>query len=170
MTLNDLTVNFQYLNRGTILEEWEWLIGKRKLPILIAASGDAFVQDTEDGTVHILDVAANQVNQVAKSFDEFKVMLSDRDFIVKYLNVQLVGDMRVKGLTLKPRQIYSFIKPPVLGGQFALENIEVTNIDVHFSITGQIGRQVKDIPPGTPIKNITITKSPKSKSRWKFWQ
>ncbi|MEI8571685.1 hypothetical protein J0667_07000 [Methylomonas sp. WH-1] len=74
MTLDDLTVNFEHLNRETILEDWEWLIGKRKQPILLAASGDAFLQDIENGTVHILDVAANQVGLVAESIDKFFIV------------------------------------------------------------------------------------------------
>jgi len=169
MTLDDLTVNFKHLNRETILEDWEWLIGKSKQPILLAASGNAFLQDTEDGTVHILDVAANQVGLVAESIDEFKNLLSDRDFVGKYLNVQLVGELRLNGIILKLGQIYSFIKPPVLGGQYHLDNIEVTDIEVHFSLNGQIGRQIKDLTPGTPIKSIALVESQKPKPRWKFW-
>ncbi len=170
MTLDDLTVNFEHLNRETLLEDWEWLIGEKKLPILLAASGDAFLQDTEDGTVHFLDVAANQVGLVAESANEFESLLSDRDFVGEYLSVQMVGDLRLKGLVLETGQIYSFIKPPTLGGPYALDNIEITDIEVHFSLNGQIGRQIKNLPPGTPIKGITIGKKPVKKSRWKFWQ
>ena len=170
MTLDDLTVNFEHLDRATLLEDWEWLIGKTKPPILISAFGDAFLQDAGDGTVHLLDVGANQIGFIAESVDEFKELLSDRNFVGKYFNVQVIGDLRLKGLVLKPRQIYSFITPAVLGGQYALDNIEIADIAVHFSIAGQIGRQVKDVPPGTPIKSIAIEESPKLKRGWRFWQ
>ncbi|QSI76646.1 T6SS immunity protein Tdi1 domain-containing protein [Niveibacterium microcysteis] len=169
MTLDDLTVNFKHLRRETVLEDWVWLIGNRKLPILLAAAGDAFVQDTEDGTIHMLDVAAGKSGLVAQSAKEFQSLLSDREFVGQYLCVQLVGDLRMKGLVLKPRQIYSFIKPPLLGGEYSLDNIEACDIEVHYSLNGQIARQVSALPPGTPISNITIVDKPKKKPRWRFW-
>ncbi len=62
--MNDLTVNFSHLDRNTLLEDWQWLIGPSKLPILLTA-GDAFVQDADDGTVHFLDVGVGQMHPVA---------------------------------------------------------------------------------------------------------
>ena len=47
---------------------------------------------------------------------------------------------------------------PVLGGDYSLENFEMTDISVHFSITGQICSQVKDLPERTRIGKITFTK------------
>jgi hypothetical protein len=170
MTLDDLTVNFEHLDQGMLLEDWEWLIGKTKQPILLSAFGDAFLQDADDGAVHLLDVGANQICFIAGSVEEFSGLLSDRNFVGEYFNVQAVGDLRLKGLTLNPGQIYSFVVPPVLGGRYALDNFEISEIAVHFSITGQIGRQLKDVPPGTRINSITIEKNPKPKRGWRFWQ
>ena len=51
MTLNDLTVDFSHVEREKLLSSWIWLIGERKLPILISSSGDAFVQDIDDGSI-----------------------------------------------------------------------------------------------------------------------
>lgn len=169
MTLDELTVNFKHLNRETLLDDWTWLIGKQKLPILLAAAGDAFLQDTDDGTIHMLDVAAGKSGMVAESVSVFQSLLSDREFVGEYLSVQLVGNLRMKGLILKPGQIYSFVMPPLLGGQYTLDNIDASDIEVHFSINGQIGRQVSELPSGTPINNITIADKPKAKPRWKFW-
>lgn len=115
MTLDDLTVSFKHLNRETLLEDWVWLIGKRKLPILLAAAGDAFVQDADDGTIHILDVAAGKSGVVAESASEFQSLISDREFVGKYLSVQVVGDLRMKGLILKPGQTVSFVLAHRLG-------------------------------------------------------
>jgi hypothetical protein len=169
MTIDDLTVNFKHLNRETLLEDWVWLIGKRKLPILISAAGDAFIQDTDDGTIHMLDVAAAKSGLVSESADEFQSLLSDKEFVGEYLSVQRVGDLRMKGIILKPSQVYSFIKPPLLGGEYALENIHAADAQVHFSINGQIGAQVNVLPSGTPIDRVTIVEEATRKPRWKFW-
>ncbi|NJD08592.1 MAG: DUF1851 domain-containing protein [Methylococcaceae bacterium] len=169
MTLDDFTVNFEHLNPATLLEDWEWLIGKAKRPILLTAFGDAFLQDAGNGSVHMLHVDSHQISYIAESVDEFESFLSDRNFVGEYFNVQIVGDLKLNGLLLKPGQIYSFKIPPVLGGQYALENVEVTSIAVHFSIAGQIGRQIKDIPPGTPITSVALKENPNPKRWWKFW-
>lgn len=96
MGLNVLTVNFRHLERETLLEDWEWLIGP-KLPILLTACGDAFVQDVHDGAVHLLDVGAGTLQQVAGSSEEFQSLLSDRGFVMGFFGVELVAALRAAG-------------------------------------------------------------------------
>ncbi len=156
MTLSDLTVNFHHLDRETLLEDWQWLIGPARLPILLTACGDAFVQDVSEGTVHFLDVGAGTIQQVAESGKEFQSLLSDRDFVMGFFRVQLVSELRVSGRVLKAGQIYSFKTPPFLGGEYAASNVEPTDIEVHFSLLGQIREQVTGLPEGTKIKGFTI--------------
>ena len=43
LTMNDLTVNFSHLDQARILDDWRWLIGPNRLPILISAAGDGQV-------------------------------------------------------------------------------------------------------------------------------
>ncbi len=154
MTLDDLTVNFSHLNRDNLLSDWKWLIGETRFPILITASGDAFIEDINDRTVHFLDAGAGNLEIVAKSSKEFRDLLSDKEFVVKYLAVQMIGDLIQADEQLEEGKIYSFIKPPVLGGEYVLENIEKIDIELHFSTIGQIHEQVMDLPPGTPINEI----------------
>lgn len=156
MTLNDLTVNFSHLNQEAILSDWQWLIGTRKLPILLTASGDAFVQDVDDGSVHLLDTLDGKLQRVADSVDEFRPLLSDKQFVVTHFAVQMVGDLRSSGCALQRGQIYSFKHPPVLGGEIDADNIEASDIEVHFSVSGQIHRKVSGLQPGTSIEKVTI--------------
>jgi len=67
MTLDDLTVNFSHLDYQALLADWIWLVGESKLPILLTASGNAFVQDVENGSVHVLDVAAGSLSEIVSS-------------------------------------------------------------------------------------------------------
>lgn len=156
MTLNELTVNFSHLDRATLLNDWQWLIGTSKPPVLIAASGDAFVQDTSDGAVHVLDVGSGTIHRVASSFEEFQALLQDKDFVVDYFAVEMIGDLRASGCILTAGEIYSFKQPPVLGGDYVLSNIEPTDIEAHFSIAGQIHEQVAALPKGTLVNQVTI--------------
>ena len=158
MTLSDLTVDFKHLNRDKILSDWEWLIGSNKKPILITATGDAFIQNIKNGNIEFLDVAYGNVTKVAETTDEFKTQLSNKDFVVNHFFIQLIGDLKHQKILLKKGQVYSFRHPIFLGGENALENIEVTDISVHFSSNGQIYRQVKDLPSGTKVDSVSIEK------------
>jgi len=46
--------------------------------------------------------------------------------------------------------------PPILGGEYVLENLEPTDIAVHFVLTGQIDQKTRHVPTGTPIKSVEI--------------
>lgn len=157
MTLNDLTVNFSHLDRTTILEDWRWLIGTSKLPILITASGDAFVQDVNDGGVFALDTTAGKLDRVADTFDAFQALLADKSFVIERFAVQMVGALLSAGSVLAPGQVYSFKIPPALGGEHSIDNIEAVDMQVHFSVSGQILEQIFGLPPGTPITDVTIS-------------
>lgn len=156
MTLNDLTVKFNHLEQASILSDWEWLIGPDKLPILLTASGDAFVQDTRDGSIHVLDVGTASLMEIADSFEQFQSLLKEKEFVVNYFAVQMTGDLLASGSVLGTGQIYSLKLPLILGGEYDLSNIEATDIEVHFSISGQIHRQVSELPEGTRITGVSI--------------
>jgi hypothetical protein len=156
ITLNDLTVNFRHLNPETLLDDWRWLIGPRKFPILLAAIGDAFVQDADDNSVHLVSVAAGEMEQVASNPEDLRRLLGQKEFVADFFAVQVIGELIRAGVRLGPGQIYSYKRPPVLGGAFALDNVEPADIAVHFSLSGQIHEQVRGLPPGTPISGVNI--------------
>ena len=156
ITVEDLTVDIRHLDREALLADWAWLIGSQRLPILVTFLGHAFVQDVGDGTVHQLDTAFGELEQVAASPDELAALLGDREFVTDRLLPQLFGDLRDAGMKLAPGQVFSFRTPPALGGELTVENIEATDIEVHFSLSGQIHRQIAGLPEGTPIPQIRI--------------
>jgi hypothetical protein len=156
ITLDDLTVNFGHLKREAVLEDWHWLIGRAKQPILLTALGDAFLQEPEDNTVHFLDAGSGELSEVVDSFEEFQALLRDNEFVTNFFLPGLIVNLRKAGKTLQPGEIYSYTHPPVLGGECAVENFEPANIEVHFSITGQLCEQVANLPEGTPISEIKI--------------
>ena len=154
MTLDDLTVSFGSVSQESVLSDWVWLVGDQKLPILLTSSGDAFLQDPDDGSVHFLDTGAAHLEKVADSIEEFQNLLNDKAFVVNYMAVEMVGDLIQAGQVLEKEQIYSLIKPLVLGGEYTHENLEVADIEVHFSTLGQIHRKVKDLPDGASVNLV----------------
>ncbi len=156
ITLNELTVNFEHLDRLRLLEDWRWLLGRARQPILLTAAGDAFVQDEADGSILLLDVAAGELFRVADDPAGFRALLADREFVLNHFAVEMVADLREAGVVLGPGEIYSFRHPPVLGGEYSMENVEPTDIEVHFSMAGQIHQQTRNLPPGTVIGRVNI--------------
>lgn len=142
MNLNDLTVRFSHLDQTELLSDWEWLLKAEFLPILLSASGDAFVQHVDNGEIWWLDTGGAEFSKVAESPEQFRALLSNKEFVVECFAVQMVGDLIQLGKELQQGQIYSLTKPYLLGGKYELSNIEATDIEVHFSLLGQIAAQV----------------------------
>ena len=156
ITLNELTVPLQHLDGERLVDDWRWLIGTSKQPILLSAIGDAFVQDQEDGAVYLLDTAAGSCTLVADDEQHLRELLNDPDWVTNHLAVHVVADFLRNGLRLEPGQVYSWKQPPALGGEYELANAEVSDIGVHFSVTGQIHRQIQNLPPGIPLDQIRM--------------
>lgn len=45
--------------------------------------------------------------------------------------------------------------PLFLGGQDVVENLELSDLDVYWSICGQLRRGVLDLPPGTSVNDVS---------------
>lgn len=157
ISIDDITVNFDHLDQSTILDSWGWLLGTSKFPILITAVGDVFVKDVRDGSVHFLRVGSGELCAIASDLEEFRSLLTDKDFVLDYFAVSAVIALKDAGIELGPRQIYSLKLPAVLGGKYVMENVIPTEILAHFTVSGQIHEQVKDLPPGTKISGFDIS-------------
>src|SRR6476469_7216458 len=92
ITLNELTVPLRHLDAERLVDDWRWLIGPSKQPILLSAIGDAFVQDEADGTVYLLDTAAGTCQRVAENEAEFRNLLTDAQWATEHLAVETIAD------------------------------------------------------------------------------
>lgn len=45
---------------------------------------------------------------------------------------------------------------PIMNGDYSVTNFDATDMSVHFSMTGQICRQLHNVPDGTKINKGTI--------------
>lgn len=155
ITWNELTVSPNGVDLPGLLEEWRWLANESFEPVVISALGDLFLRDGE-GRIYWLDVGWGELTEVAASGEEFKQLMTQPENANQWFVPQLIGDLLTSGKKLGPGECFSYIKPPVLGGEVDPGNFEPTDLQVHFSVLGQIHRQVKDLPPGTPIGAIKI--------------
>lgn len=156
ITLNDLTVNFRHLDPMALLDDWRWLIGERKRAVLVTALGDAFVQDPDDGSIHLLSAAQATLQRIASNGDEFQSLLRDPAFVTERFVPAVVSRLRNEARHLRSGQLYGFKVPPHLGGEYSPSNLEPTDIAVHFSLLGQLHRKARGVTPGAPVRGVKI--------------
>lgn len=155
-----------------VLEDWRWLIGPRLQLWHVTKAGDALLQDPEDGSVHFLDVISGEVSRIARDRSEFELLVARAENADEWLIPEMVDGQAELGMRPGENKCLSFRHPPVLGGEIEPENIEISDIAVHFSMAGQIHKQVKDLPPGTKISGVQIQKADdgaQKKPWWRFW-
>lgn len=138
-----------------LLEDWNWLIGADNRPVVITTMGDAFVLNEKTGVVSFVDTLEGRLKPIANSLDAFyKRLDEDQEFVEEYFSTQLLHDALARGMKAGVHQVYSFKEPPVLGGAQTAENLEISDLAVHFSLLGQIFQQVRTLPPGAKIKKV----------------
>lgn len=124
-------------------------------PAAVSAFGDIFFR-AADGSVKLLDLVEGRLTQMSGTWSELETQLNNADRQDDLLLAGLVMAARRKGLVPDDGECYDFKKPPVLGGEMSVEQMDKTFFVVKVHIAGQIHRQVKDLPPGTKINKVTI--------------
>lgn len=155
ITWNDLKVDFNHIDQNRLTESWSWLIGTDKKPILMSSIGDLFLTD-KNGACYWLNVGEGIFEKVTENVEQFKAKLKDNAQVDEWFLIGLVEKLKETGLKLKDKHLYGYKKLPVLGGEYEPENFELTDIEVHFELSGQIHKQIKDLPDGTKV-NIKTT-------------
>ena len=138
-----------------ICSDWQWLIDNQKEVILVSAIGDMFLLGNDD-CIYWLETGTGNLTCVAENLGEFQNLLANEEIADNWFLPELINQLVAHGITLKEDQVYSFKIPPVLGGHYSVDNFEATDISVHFSIAGQINKQIWDARDGTKIGNVSI--------------
>jgi hypothetical protein len=143
VTMDDLTIPLDGLDFDTLLAEWRWLVDETYTPVLLTALGDLFLE-AQDGSIHWLRAGKGQLDRVADSHGEFKELLDRPEKIQEWFSPKLVGTLMAQGVELEPGQCYGYMNPPCLGGRNEPLNLVAADLDVHFTILGQIAYQICD--------------------------
>jgi hypothetical protein len=122
--------------------------------------GDLFMI-LPDGTVHMLDVGAGSFAKVAENKDDFGRRIDEDDNAEDWLMIPLVDRLVAAGVLLKPGQCYSFVTPPILGGDYTVENTVLLPITEHYGVYSSYHDQLRGVPDGTKV-TIKVQKPPGS--------
>ncbi|MEO3404243.1 T6SS immunity protein Tdi1 domain-containing protein [Mucilaginibacter sp. CAU 1740] len=149
--LDDLTIKTTGIKVDSLLETWKWLVDDFAEVLVISKLGDVFFTSRQ-GQVYWLATDTFTLTQIAADKADFNSLLNDAENVDNWFLPQLLQQLEQAGIFLNDNQVYNFKKMPVMGGEYSADNIEPIDIEVHFHLTGQIGKQIKDLPNGTKIK------------------
>ena len=155
ITWNDLTVDFEHLDGNILVEDWRWLVGEDAKPVLISSMGDVFFQESS-GAVYWLLTGSAEYEKVAENSEQFQQKLDDDEIIREWFLVKIVSELKKNGIILEQGKLYGFKQLPVLGGLYVAGNFELTDIEVHLAMSGQMNFHIKDLPDGTNV-NFDVT-------------
>ena len=147
---DDLKINFDHIDNNLLIEDWRWLVDDAQ-PILITSLGDMFLKEKSNEIFWLLTGTAEYI-KVANSYQEFQKMLKDEITVREWFLVPLISKLKLNKKNLEKYKLYSPTILPILGGKYEVENYKLCDIEVHFSLTGQMNFQLKDIPDDTKIK------------------
>jgi hypothetical protein len=92
------------------------------------------------------------LTKIADSKAGFEQMLADEANIDSWFLPSLVGKLLTANKYLGKNEVYSFKEFPIIRGEYSVDNIAATDISVHFTLTGIIHEQIKDLPDGTKVQ------------------
>jgi hypothetical protein len=150
-----LTIKTDGVPFALLLSDWRWLVSPEFKPVLMTTFGDLFLCD-QSGGIHFLDLMSGEFKQVAESQEEFDRLCEDRERRRGWFIGFLFTEVRKLCGSLAAGECCSCKQPLSLGGQLEPDNFERTDLQVHYSILGQLHRQTKHLPPGTKIGSIKI--------------
>jgi len=162
-----LTIKTGGLPFESLLSDWRWLVQPDFTPVLMTAFGDLFLRD-EAGRIHFLDLMSGEFKPVAASQEEFDRLCDDREQRRSWFIGSLLMEVRKLRGGLAVGECYSCKTPLSLGGRLEADNFERTDLEVHYSILGQLHQQTRHLPPGTKIDSIKI-EAPDEDTKPKSW-
>jgi hypothetical protein len=136
------------------LESWSWLDLAGKTPRFTSLFGDVFFE-SDDGW-WFLDTMDGTLQRRWFTGVELQAALNTPEGQDQFLLVGLAQGAESLGVTLAENEVYDLTPPPFLGGEFDPAHVAARDFVVAVNLAGQLLNQVRNLPPGTPISDITI--------------
>jgi len=148
----DLKIPTDEFDASALLSHWSWRVPQHLQPLFLSTFGDWFLRDADD-RVHMFDLVAGDLKQIAESHSEFEALLELDEYQREWLMSHLVEQSRQSGVALARGQCYAFRTPPMLGGQLSPSNIVVWDLAAYQSGTSKVHQQVGCHPAHTLSPN-----------------
>ena len=145
-------------DESTAMQTWRWLVPQTVTPLLLTALGDLFFSQGGE-IIPFLDTARAQVLIVADNYESLRRRLKvDQEAVDTWFNPMFVSDLRSAGKALQSGECFSPVVPPIMGGEYSVENWQPTNWRAHFFAMGEIHKQLRSAPEGAPLTDYKFGK------------
>ena len=151
--IKDLIIDLEDIDTSDLCSSWKWCIGDMDRVFIVSKMGDMFLIG-KDECIYWLAVDSGALTKLADSLEEFEQLLNTHENIDNWFLPKVIENLLQSKIILKKNQVYSYKKLPIIGGEYTIENIEPTDISIHFWFAGQIYEQIKNLPDGTKIKIV----------------
>jgi len=91
---------------------------------------------------------------IAWNEEEITNLWKDEDFILNWEMAALVELAEGKFGVNEIGKCFYFVIPPVLGGEYKLENMQAISLLELIGASGEIAEQIKDLPDGSQVKLV----------------
>jgi len=139
----------------SIAQGWGWKLGK---PVAIIATnrfGNVIVQNKAGHFFRIVPEEL-QCELFAQSASELQQKRSGGNFISDWEMTALVEQSESTLGSLAEGEVYYLVTPGCLGGKYAEENIRKITLSELLACSGDMARQIDDVPDGGKVE-IRIT-------------
>ncbi|HET7903232.1 MAG TPA: T6SS immunity protein Tdi1 domain-containing protein [Candidatus Eisenbacteria bacterium] len=133
------------------LASWRWLLGEDLRPRWLSLSGDVFLVGAL-GEVFWLDTGGGTLTRIAASEQELEERLAEAVWRDEWLLESVIEERARQGRVPGAGECLGFRILPVLGGAYDGENRVVVAGAEHVGLTGELHRQIRDLPDGTAVR------------------
>ena len=134
-----------------IIESWGW-VGVNPTEIVAENEfGNLIIKDADNKFWRLCpeDVYCEVV---AESIDDYNELINDNDFLNDW-NMTIMVNEAIEMLgELKEGYKYYMVVPGVLNGEYSGTNIQTAPFIDIIRISGNLGKQIKDLPDGAEVK------------------
>jgi hypothetical protein len=115
------------------------------LPLFLSAFGD-WVFGRPDGSLWLLSVLEGNYTQIAQDTREYNTLNKSPEWIEQTFIAGWFSIAAGHGLEPQIDECLGWKIAPILGGQFAVSNLQLFPMNVYQSLMGQLHRQLRQRP------------------------
>ena len=134
-----------------IIESWGW-VGINPTEIVAENEfGNLIIKDADNKFWRLCpeDVYCEVV---AESIDDYNKLINDHEFLNDW-NMTVMVNEAIKMLgVLKEGYKYYMVIPGILNGEYSGTNIQTAPFVEIISLSGNLGKKIKDLPDGAEVK------------------
>jgi hypothetical protein len=127
---------------AVLLTEWRWLVPANHTPLFVSAFGD-WVLGAPDGSIWVMSTLDGDCRQVARDATQYNMLSKSTEWTEETFLSEWFPIAIENGLVPSNDECLGWKLHPVVGGTFAVDNLQLFTMRVYLSLTGQLHRQIR---------------------------